>query len=159
MVFQQNLLEKAFSLPKCLVWPWSGRPVLTFGKRDPKYVFKLLDPNSQTSWQQSPAPLVNDIASLRSSIYGVYLGGQRQFGASTGYHQIWNNLTPLQICRLNTCLLKKMIIGDFDRTYSSSLRIYSSYHHHHHHHHHHQSLLVLEIVPYLHGLPRSHVDL
>ena len=110
MVFQQNLLEKAFSLPKCLVWPWSGRPVLTFGKRDPKYVFKLLDPNSQTSWQQSPAPLVNDIASLRSSIYGIYLGGQRQFGASTGHHQIWNNLTPLQICRLNTCLLKKWLL-------------------------------------------------
>ena len=69
-----------------------------------------------------------------------------------------------------------MIIGDFDRTYSSSLRIYSNYHRRRgrrgrrrrrrrlrrrHHHHHHQSLHVLEIVPYLHGhgLPGSHVDL
>ena len=56
--------------------------------------------------------------------------------------------------------IKKMIIGGFDRTDSSSFRIYSNYHHHHHHHHHHhQSLHVLEIVPYLHGLPGSHVDL
>ena len=54
--------------------------------------------------------------------------------------------------------IKKMIIGGFDRTDSSSFRIYSNYHHHHHNHH-HQSLLVLEIVPYFHGLPGSHVDL
>ena len=33
MVFQQILLEKAVSFPKCLVWPWSGRPVLTYEKR------------------------------------------------------------------------------------------------------------------------------
>ena len=42
MVFQQNLLEIAQSF--CLVRPWSGQPVLTFGKR-PKFhpVGKILE--------------------------------------------------------------------------------------------------------------------
>ena len=37
MVFQQNLLEKAYFIAKmsgpAIVRPWSGRPVPTFGKR------------------------------------------------------------------------------------------------------------------------------
>ena len=37
MVFQQNLLEKAYFLPKHLVCIWSGRPVLTSGKRPKSY--------------------------------------------------------------------------------------------------------------------------
>ena len=32
MVFQQNLLEKAYFIVKMSGGPWSGSPVLTFGK-------------------------------------------------------------------------------------------------------------------------------
>ena len=30
--FSKTSWKKPISLPKCLVWPWSGRPLLTFGK-------------------------------------------------------------------------------------------------------------------------------
>ena len=33
MVFEQKLLGKAYFIVKMLLQPWSGRPVLTFGKR------------------------------------------------------------------------------------------------------------------------------
>ena len=32
MGFQLKLLEKAYFIVKMTVWPWSGWPVLTFGK-------------------------------------------------------------------------------------------------------------------------------
>ena len=31
--FSKTSWKTPLSLPKCLVWPWSGRPVLTYGKR------------------------------------------------------------------------------------------------------------------------------
>ena len=31
--FSKTSWKTPISLPKCLVWPWSGRPVLTYGKR------------------------------------------------------------------------------------------------------------------------------
>jgi len=31
--FSKTSSKKPISSPKCLVWPWSGQPVLTFGKR------------------------------------------------------------------------------------------------------------------------------
>ena len=51
-----------------------------------------------------------------------------------------------------------MIVGGFDRTDSSSLRIYSNYRRRRRRRR-RQSLHVLEILLYLHGLPGSHVDL
>ena len=42
MVFQQNVLKKAYFLSKWLVRPWSGRPVLTFGKRPKLFQNRLL---------------------------------------------------------------------------------------------------------------------
>ena len=31
--FSKTSWKTSISFPKCLVWPWSGRPVLTYGKR------------------------------------------------------------------------------------------------------------------------------
>ena len=44
MVFQQKLLGKAYFIVKMLLQPWSGRPVLTFGKR-PKSASKISPPS------------------------------------------------------------------------------------------------------------------
>jgi len=74
MVFQQNLLEKAYFIAK-MSCPAMVRPASSDFWKTPFVCF-------QTTWLRFSdklttltAPLANDFASLRSSTYGIYLGG------------------------------------------------------------------------------------